>query len=118
RGAAVLEYFTVQIDLRDRLGVIAAGQPAQHWRRRVGFAPSPQPALGIEMERIREDEPAVGLVRFDAGLQVPVTRAIALLGLFLRETECSHLRARQRIKTQRQAWCVLNFPVPDDKAVA
>src|SRR5437867_9633885 len=42
---ALLKDIAVQIYLSGLLIEIAAGQTAQHWQRRVGFIPGPQPAF-------------------------------------------------------------------------
>jgi hypothetical protein len=48
---------------------------------------------------------------------MPVTRAIALISLFLRKTEPAQFRIRQTVETQAQAGSILQFLIPADKAV-
>ncbi len=61
------------------------------------------------MERVNENEPAIGVRRFDAGFQVPVAGAVGLLDLILRETKIFQLRAGQRVKREHKSGCVFNF---------
>ena len=93
RYAACLKHIAVQINLRDLLAVIPAGQSAQHRQRRISFVPTPQPALGVQMERVGKDQPAIGLLRTDARFQMPVTGAVGLFCLLLREMKRLQLRA-------------------------
>src|SRR5439155_6707972 len=114
RHPAFLEHLAVQINLGEVFGVIAAGQPAQDRQGRVGFIPLAQPALRIQVKRVGKDQPAVALFRADAGFQMPVTRAVGFLDLFLSEVKRLQVSARQREQAEYQASRVFHFTGPDD----
>src|SRR5262249_19061024 len=85
--AAFLENFSIEIYLGALLVEIAACQPTHHGQRRISLVPGPQPALAVDVEGINERKPAIALRRFDARFELPVTGAVGLLDLFLREVE-------------------------------
>ena len=60
RHPAFLVHLAVQVHLRELFVKIAAGQPAQHRRARVGLVPRSQPGLGVQVKRVHERQPAVG----------------------------------------------------------
>ena len=111
RHAAFLEDVAVQINLRRLFGKSSAGEAAENRQRRVGFVPRAQPAFGIEMKRVNEREPAVRALWFDAGLQMPVHRAVSFFNLLLCETKTFQLRAGQGIKCEHNAGRAFNFTI-------
>ena len=66
------------------------------------------------MERVNEHEPAVGVLRLDAGFEMPI-RAVGLLDLRLREMDALQFRAGQRIQRERQPARVFEFAPAGDQ---
>jgi len=85
RHAAFVIDLAVQIHLGRLFAEIAAGQPAEDRQRGISFVPGFQPRFAVQVERINESQPAVGLTGFDAGLQMPVAGAVGFLDLLLRK---------------------------------
>ena len=61
------------------------------------------------MKWVDEREPAVGVRRWNAGFQRPVTLAISRFDLRLRETKAFQLSAGQRVKRKDDAGRIFNF---------
>ena len=117
--AAFLIDAAVQINLRRLLGGIPGGQPAHHGPARKGGIPSAQESLGIQMKRIRENQPAVHPVRREARFQAPVGGAAAgLLDLLLVEAPSAQFRPRQGKKRQGHAGLLFPFASTDDQTGA
>ena len=70
------------------------------------------------MKRIDEHQPAVCLVRFDAGFQMPIAGPVGLLDLFLGEMKALQIRARQGVQGQRQAGIFFDFLFSHDQSLA
>ena len=118
RHAAFLKHVAIQINLRALFGEIAAGQSADDRQRRVGFVPACAASFAVEMKRINERQPAVGLFRFDAGFQPPIARAVRFLDLFLREMKRLQFRAGQRVKRRARGRVFLQLLAARDQALA
>ena len=70
------------------------------------------------MERFNEDQPAVGLGRFDARFQPPIARPIRFLDLLLFEMKCLYLRSGQSIQPDAQARAFLELLSARDQPLA
>jgi len=117
-NAAFLENVAVKIKLSLMCRGFAAGEAAEDGQGRVGFVPGAEPVFGIQVERIDEDEPAVGLIGVDAGFHLPVGRAVGFVDLGLGEMDGLEFRAGQRVERQTEAGVVFKFRVGGDQAGA
>ena len=117
RHAAFVIDLAVQIHLGRLLVEIAAGQPAEDRQRGISFVPGSQPRFAVQVERINEGQPAVGLAGLDLGFQMPVAGAVGFLDLLLREVNRLQLGAGQGIQAKGQARVLLHLMVPDDQAL-
>ena len=106
---AFVKNLAVQIHLGRLLAEIAAGQPAEHRQRRISFVPGLEPRFAVQVERVNEGQPAVGLAGLDAGFQMPVAGAVGFLDLLLRKVNRLQLGARQRIQAEGQARVLLHL---------